>query len=377
MKKIKFSNFTKPWLLKRIDRNLLTKLFEQFHGLALPPPTISDEEFSHAVSRMLMNPEDLPEPLTEALFAIDEMSCPNAMAMLEGAEEWKELRGKIAAHSTPHEIALQVWLIAPEVLARIHNRERLRRLTMFEYFSSSCSSSSSSSKILDDVSLLTSALDAWFSLNHRGHQTTRIEMYAIDCEFWFLVRHGDIFTRTPKVEAQKTEILHFRPERDDVIVFSPEHDEIRINARTKGERELYRREFGRHLRGSADYFSRRNHYTLEPLRLDGPQALHTTEIPELKKITLHELEIAFDNGNHEVLTTASDDLFARSGPYASNACPIPRHGRLTRAIFRIQLAGRTPARVVELRPPNILKVSRRCDAGLVQKWLRYRGFRVR
>ena len=102
---------------------------------------------------------------------------------------------------------------------------------------------------------------------------------------------------------------------------------------------------------------------------EGAQALHASEIPELGKITLRELEVAFDNGNNEVLTTASDDLFGSVGRYAGNGCAIPKHGRLTRAIFRVQFAGRAVARTVELRPPNVLKVGRRCDAGLVQRWI--------
>src|ERR1051326_7579353 len=84
---------------------------------------------------------------------------------------------------------------------------------------------------------LTQDLDAWFARNQRGAETTRIEVYPMDGEFWFLIRHGDIFTRASKVEQQNTEILHFRPERDDVVVYSPERDEVRVNARTKGERD--------------------------------------------------------------------------------------------------------------------------------------------
>ncbi len=45
--------------------------------------------------------------------------------------------------------------------------------------------------------------------------------------------------------------------------------EIRIRAGTKGERELYRREFGIRLFGDPDPFSKKA-YTLEPLRVDGP-----------------------------------------------------------------------------------------------------------
>ena len=352
--KIKFRNFTKPNLLKRINRSLLTRFFAQFDGLALPPPNLPDQDYFNALAQLLMSPEALPEPLTEALFAIDEMSCANAQAQLEFSPEWSTLQSQLAPDSTPEEIALQIWLLAPGLLARIHNTRRLRRLTMFEYFSSSLSSTSTSlsSNFGSHLEPLTSNLDSWFAMNQRGHETTRIEIYSLDGELWFLVRHGDVFTRTPKVEAQKTEVLHFRPERDDVIVFSPQHDEIRINARTKGERELYRREFGRHLRGSADYFSRRNHYTLEPLRADGPHALNASEIQGLSDIKLRALQVSMDNGNHEVITTAADDLFHSGGPLSHKPPSIPRHGRITRAIFGIHFAGCRHARVVEVRPPK-------------------------
>ena len=65
----------------------------------------------------------------------------------------------------------------------------------------------------------------------------------------FIIRHGHTFIRTAKVEQQKTEMLHYRPEKDDVVVYSPELDEIRIHAGTKGERELYRKQFGQRLFG--------------------------------------------------------------------------------------------------------------------------------
>jgi hypothetical protein len=115
--KIKFRNFTKPNLLKRINRNLLTRFFAQFNGLSLPPPALSDHDYFNALARLLMSPESLPEPLTEALFAIDEMSCANAQAQLEFSPEWPALQSQLAPESTPEEIALQIWLLAPELLA--------------------------------------------------------------------------------------------------------------------------------------------------------------------------------------------------------------------------------------------------------------------
>ena len=156
---------------------------------------------------------------------------------------------------------------------------------------------------------LTMALDGWFARNQRGSETTRVEVYPMDGEYWFLIRHGDIFTRAPKVERQATHILHFRPERDDVVVYSPALDELRVNARTKGERDLYIEQFGLHLRRAADYFSNRFTYTLEPLRTHGADALDARDIDGVKKIVLRELEVAFDNGNREVITRATQGLF--------------------------------------------------------------------
>ena len=55
--------------------------------------------------------------------------------------------------------------------------------------------------------------------------------------------------------------------------------------------------------------------------------------------------------------------------------PIPKDGHLARAIFDIQFTGSAKSFPVEIRLPNMLKVSRNCDAALVQDWLVASGFR--
>jgi hypothetical protein len=218
-------------------------------------------------------------------------------------------------------------------------------------------------------------LDNWFLANGRGSETTRVEVYPMQREYWFLIRHGDLFTRTPKVERQETHILHFRPERDDVVVYSPALDELRVNARTQGERDLYIRQFGIHLGGSADYFSNRSTYTLEPLRTDGADALDPRRIEGVEKIRLRELQTADLNGEREVITRAAQGLFEFAAANPARPDPIPKEGRLARAIFEIQFTGSAESYPVEIRLPNVLKVSRHCDAAAVQDWLCASGFR--
>lgn len=394
---LKFKRFNKPQILKHIARDLLARFFGRFEedfaakNLALPPPDLEDGQYFLSLASLLMSPEGLPDRLNEALFAIDEMASLRGQELLQGTPEWPALRQTLSDESSPEEITLQIWFSAPGVLARTHNAQRLRRLTAFQYASAKRSTpghppssapapfsmaepwdSDRSKRALD---ALTAGLDAWFARNQRGQGTTRIEVYPMDEEFWFLVRHGDTFARTPKVERQKTEILHFRPERDDVIVYCPERDELRLNARTKGERQLYLEQFGLHLRGRTDYFSEHETYTLEPLRSEGVDALDASDSGGILKIVLRELEVDFGNRNHEVITRAATDLFERGPAGLAQPEAVPKGGTLARAIFELQFAGSTKPRPVEVRPPNTLKFGRRCDAHLVQRWLANRGFR--
>jgi len=222
---------------------------------------------------------------------------------------------------------------------------------------------------------LAHSLDVWFRENGRGSETTGVEVFPIGREYWFMIRHGDLFTRVPKVEQQVTSILFFRPERDDVVIYSPALDELRVNARTRGERDLYIRQFGRHLHGSEDYFSNRATYTLEPLRIMGPDSLDPRQVEGVEKIRLRELEVADLNGEREVITRATQGIFEFAAANPDRPDAIPKAGRLLRAIFEIQFTGSAKSFPVEIRLPNVLKVSRNCNPSAVQDWLCVSGFR--
>jgi hypothetical protein len=382
---MKFKRFTKTQVLKRIGRDLLIRFFAAFaqdlpaRRIALPPAELGDDDYFRAVAALLRQPEALPDRLNEVLFAIDEMASDEGQEALERALAEAGLALAFAPESSHEDIALQVWLSAPALLARQHNQQRMRRLEAFEHFGTALASPQRrpfSSPALPALEALAAGLDVWFAHHNRGESTTRLEVYPIAGDFWFLVRHGDTFARRPKVERQKTEVIHYRPEKDDVVVYGPEHDELRINARTKGERQLYRRQFGLCLRGHEEYFSEHRTYTLEPLRTDGPAALDPDGLEGVTRITLREIEVALGNPLNEINTTTADDIFACAGEDLLEGA-IPAHGRLERAAFDFQFADSESPRPVQIRLPNRLKLGRHCDAPLVHRWLWQRGFRVR
>jgi hypothetical protein len=299
--------------------------------------------------------------LNDALYAIDEMATEERQEMLEEGIGRAGIDLEFDPQSSREDIALQVWLAAPKLLARQHNEQRLARLASFEYHGSRAPRDHGT--FLPHpaaIRALAADLDAWFSRHNRGRRTTRIEPYELEGEFWFLIRHGDTYARTAKVEENRSEIIHYRPEKDDVVVYAPEADEIRIHAATAGENRLYRRQFGLHLFGREDYFGHSAPFTLEPLRL-GRDSLDTREVPGIRRIVLRELDMRFHNPLH--LDRALKSL-------------IPDRAILRRAGFDVYFLDECKPRKIEIRPPNTLKLGRHCDARLVHQWLRKHGFRA-
>jgi hypothetical protein len=379
---MKFKRFTKPGFLKEIGRDLLGRFFDRFKvGLAekkieLPGAGLEDDEYFKALSRVAMSPDGLPEDLFEAVYAIEEMATEEGQERLEQAVALGELALVCEQESSRGDIAMQAYLASPEVLAQKNNELRLARLSSFEYYGTkkpverSDSFSAPSRAALD---LITADLNDWCKRNNRGEETAFIERYVIDGEFWFLVRHPDTYARLAKLEQGKLKMLHFRPAKDDVVVYSPERDEIRIHAGSKGERELYQKTFGMRLFRDDRYFSERKAFTLEPLRTEGAGALEWNGAGDVDRIVLREIEVGFGGGYNEVLVRKADDVFAAAE--ASQRKAIPDGGRLVRAAFDVYFDGAKKPRKVQIRPPNVLKLGRYCDASVVQRWLSEKGFR--
>jgi hypothetical protein len=84
---------------------------------------------------------------------------------------------------------------------------------------------------------------------------------------------------------------------------------------------------------------------------------------EVARIVLREIEVAFGGGFNDVVIRKSDDIFAAALARGRDA--IPDGGRLVRAAFDFWFAGAKKPRKVQVRPPNILKLGRYCDASAV------------
>src|ERR1044071_8144100 len=333
MQTMKLTRYNKLSVLKRIGPPLLDQFFKHFEqdfqrcGLPLPRPDLPEDEYFSRGAHLLNHPDKLPNALNEALAALEDVGRPEAQDFLTALPTWDQLAARFKRDSTYEEIALQLWLHDATLLIRASNTQRLKRLTAFEHAGRSPHFNAAPTLAVDPESIipnLSAGLDAWFGLNDRGEDTVRVEPYPMSGGFWFLIRHGDRFSRTPAIHARRTEMILFRPARDDVVVVSPELDELRINARTKGERDLYIRQFGLHLRGSEDYFTRLPTYTLDPLRTSGPDALDPAGCEGINKVRLRELEVW--HAEHRIITRSEGCLFEMCERRGAGESPIPSHG---------------------------------------------------
>jgi hypothetical protein len=381
MKKLALKRFSNHIFLKRLGHDLLTRFLSRFPDLAPSPDTSHSElDYYSSLAALFLRPERLPPAFIEELLAIEEMSTLEGLARLQRSPDWPRLQPRLRPDSTAEDIAMQIWLLSPEALAREHNVLRFRRLASFEHAAHPnpvVARNTQHVSAPDHLTIvnLSAALDSWFAFHARGAETTRIEVFPLESELWFLIRHGDLFKRVAKVDCQGTGILHFRPQRDDVVVLSTHLNELRVNARTKAERDLYVREFGHHLCGDENYFSERQPYTLDPLRHLGRDALDADGLEGIRHIRLCKLAVRFENSLNETIIREADDLFSCPPISPFQAGPIPVQGFLERALFEIQFTGSLKSHPVEIRVPNTLKLSRRCDPEAVQNWLCARGFR--
>ena len=189
---------------------------------------------------------------------------------------------------------------------------------------------------------------------------------------WFLVRHGQPFKRegSLKKEGQSSSV-YYRPEKHDVLVYNPLIGELRINAETKGVRDLYRVKFGLHLFRDEHYFPGMAKYTLEPLRDEGAASLICSDIDGMEWVKLTEIRYLWGGSQNELEIRKAADIFAA---LAAREMPMPRRAPIVGATFSVKFAEAKSPRSVSLYPPNVAKFTRDNDGAVVEEWFSRRGF---
>ena len=364
--------------LKTIARKHLLGLLKPYmpyfdgRGLTLPQRADADGLDYDRLVNVLMNPgPDTPKGLVDALFLVHEMATREGMdALLEEAEN-NGISIDENSDPTAADVAVQVYLKNKGLLERKHAEQYLSHPRSFEYFQTKVEPipkfKQPSEKAL---AALEKDLDHWYEKKKRG-KGSRVFVYPKKDGVWFLVRHGDPYKREGSLNGDQPSSVFYRPEKYDVLVYEPAIGEIRMHACGKGEKDLFRRQFGLHLFNDEDFFPGVRKYTLEPLRRNGEASIACTDVQGMEGVRLKEIHFFWGGAEKEVEVRKANDVFAA---YTAKERTLPQRARIIRASFQVKFSDSKVARTVIIRPSNIAQYARDSDAAMVEDWLTKRGF---
>ena len=370
--------FAQPAVLKAIAPKRLQEFLGPYRtyfngrGLPLPSPNASNGLDHEQLVEVLMSPDaDTPKDLVDALFFVNEMSTDENMDLLLEEAETKGLSLDGKPDPTAADVAVQVFLQDRQLLERKHAEQYLTRPRVFEYFQTQARPVPAF-KQPSWVTLvaLEHDLDNWFEKKKRG-RGSRVFVYPKGDSIWFLVRHGDPFRREGSLDGDQMSSVFYRPEKHDVLVYEPALGELRMNTCNKGEKEIYRVEFGRNVFGNKDFFPGTGKYTLEPLRRDGAVSIVCTDVDGMDWVRLREVQFLRGGPEREIEIRKAKDLFAA---LEGRGQSMPARAPILRASFHVKFTDAKSPRIVTIRPSNIAQYTRDSDADVVEDWLQKRGF---
>lgn len=337
-------------------------------GFELPKIEDDKREFDYqALHHIIRVPnEDTPNDLINALHCIHEMATPYEMGRMLDEAKICGISIDDAEIGSPTDIAIQIWMQDRRTLERMHVEKFIDKPCTFLYYQAAPDSVANANLSGDAITALEQNLDRCFRSHSLGYGC-RVFCYLRQDGIWFMVCHGAY----EDIENAEPFCICYRPERKDILIYHPATRELQIDAETKGEREIYRKLFGRHLFGNDNHFPGTAIYTLEPLTRDGSRSLVCSDVPEIKSVTLQKIERCWGNSIKITETLEASNVFRAMGIGGTGSLP---GARITEACFLIQFTNSTSPRMVWVRPSNIIRFERDSDWKAVGSWLRLRGF---
>lgn len=368
--------FSNPESLKRISPANLVALLLPFkdylvsRGLQIPPATEIDYE---TLVEILMNPDAaMPRELMDCLYYVHEISTPGIMIELLDEMPAGLLTFPPGGDPAPADVAAQVWLKDRTLLERKHSEQYLVRPKSFTSYRGAKGSVDAPPLITSAaISCIQEEIDEWNEGHKRG-RGSRVFIHSRDSEIWCLVRRPDPLRREGALEDGKSSGVYYHPEKFDSVIYSPALDTLQVSSGPKGQQQLYREVFGKHLFGDANYFGIGGCYTLDPLRERGEDALDCSTIPGIQWIRLTQVEIF--QGNGLTIRYGHTDLFALLGDQMT---AILASGFITKAGFAVKFVDSKTPRAVSVWQPSRASYMRDEDRLLVEAWMQEQGFLAR
>jgi len=370
--------FSDPDRLRAISPDRLVaflapwRAFLEIRGLQFPDTR--DVEIDYAgLAQILMTPDrSTPSAMVDALYYVHETASAQDMDELLTAVRNQNVPIVDDPTATPIDLAIDIWLAAPELVRSRHAETIAMRQQNFEYFGPQRPVRTAFPEV--DAALrsqIEAELDDWFEAHRRG-RGCRLFIIRHAPMTWVLIRHGQTMRReASQRDDGEAGTEFFRPQRHDVLIYDERSGDIGVHATTKGERALYLRTLGKFLFTGEEHFPPAGRFTLDPLMAHGSAALNVRDIEGITAVRLTEYRRYWGGAQRETETRKAEDVFAA---LAQRSPATLAGGRLVSATFKVTFDGQEKDRSVTIRPPGIARFERNDDSELIETWLRERGF---
>ena len=369
--------FSNPDLLRSIAPKRLAAFFLPWRpylvGRGFAFPTDGAPIDCEHLSRVLMEPDEtVPKDMVDALYYVNETTSDEDMDTLLELAKSRHVEIDDDPQTTAADVAIQMWLAAPDAL-RIHHAEAIAlRQKSFLYYGGARDTKRAFPEVGDELrSRIEAALDDWFEEHRRG-RGCRVFLFPHGDRVWIVIRHGELMRREASQREDGSSTTEFyRPQKHDVLIYDMASDEMGVHAGTRGESRLYLLVLGGLLFGDEDYFPPSDKFTLDPLIEDGVGSLVCEDIDGLEDVRLVEFRRLWGGAYKEIEIRKASDIF---GALNARGQKLGSKGRLVGAVFKIKFEGASKERSVSINPPGSAKYERSEDSDLIEVWLAKRGF---
>lgn len=339
-------------------------------------PADGDPPDYEGIAGVLLAPDlSTPPGLIDDLFFVDEMATHEGMeSLLDAIAQLPAARrGELdtGPDPTPADVAVAVRLYAPEVIERRHAESSIASKRSYQYFSPA-NGNGTAIGVPDDgqIRKFEAVLDDTFEEMKYGRGTT-VRVFDHPDEVCILVVRGDPCARVPSRRGKKSSSEYFRPEAYDVVRYDTTDGTLRVSAGSSRKLySLYREKIGQYFFGAPGHFEASD-FTLDPLRVDGENALVCSDIDGMESVVLREVHYFWGGAENEVEVRKADNIFEA---LKRRNRTIPDNARIVKAKFQVKFEDSRAPRMITVSSSNKASFVRDADSAAIEVWLEERGF---
>ncbi len=375
MPSFQLPHFNDVAILRSIEPNRFRTFLMRFdthlrsQGFIIPESAVfTDAHLQRLIGNFNAHDGSTPADMIEALFHISEVSNDQGMEalLLVASKAGIELpEGDL----TPADLALLIWMNAPDLLRRANCERIVHRFQSFYCFMNRMLEAPLFEMPAEAVLKRIEEHTDQFNRNRQRCGGAAVWMYEFGNEVAFLIRFGGSLKRDEVMDNDQCRPDIRRPVGYDLVVYNIETGELRIRADLVSERRFYCRLFSEQLFADPEFFEHEEIFNLDVIYRLGEDVQSPGIDLGITRVTLVEIQEVLLGEKILHVTLRSEAIFDAIREHNKRLTP---NGRLLSAKFKMVLDNADEV-TVTICSGNKIRVSRQVGIAAIDRWMIYIG----